>query len=390
MIEKEQVKIAFCENGKGFGGAAISLQTYLSARSSWVKPLIITGQAEGEYVCYKDFGTWETIVQPRNFNALAKDLLGKPIGSMADNLFNIVPTALKFARLFVKHRIDLVYLNNDVYSNLAAALGAYLVRKPVMLHLRGFCEISPSSCWVVRHLRHLAYVSEAIKHNALEFGIPEQQMTWIPEGINTDYFAKGNANNIRHSLSINTENLVVTLVGGLVGWKGQDILITAAPAILDRYPNTIFLLVGSAYGHFNTIENQLLELIKELNLKNKVLMLGKRNDIADILAISDVVVHASTLPEPLGRTVVEGMAAGKAVIAANEGGPLDVITHGMDGLLITPRDPQGLAHTICELLDNFELRQQLGAEAIKSAQKYSVDNHVRCVEAAIIKALEAK
>jgi glycosyltransferase involved in cell wall biosynthesis len=384
---KKQLTVAFCENGKGFGGAAISLQTYLKAHSPWINPLIITGREDGDYVCYKDLGAWETVMLSNNFNRTYNSIVSKSLASVADNLFNILPAALKFAHLFLKYKVDLVYLNNDLYSNIAAVLGSYLVRKPIILHMRGFCESSYSSRWVAKKLTHLAYISEAIKQNALEFDMSEQHMTWIPEGIDVNYFAQGNATQIKHSLAIKPDSLVITLMGGLVGWKGQDVLIAAAPSILNRYPNAVFLLVGSAYGHFNIIESELLGLIKELNLKNKVLILGKRNDIADILAASDVVVHASTLPEPFGRTVIEGMAAGKPVIAANEGGPLDIITDGIDGLLIAPRNPELLAATICRLLDNPGLRKQLGTAAIQSVQKFTIANHVQVVESAIIKSL---
>lgn len=390
MIMNEQVVVAFCENGRGFGGAAISLQTYLKAHSPWVKPLIITGRADGEYAGFAEYGIWSMVNQSSSFEAAAKHYLGAQLGSIADNLFNLLPTALKFARLFVKHKVDLVYLNNDLYCNLAAALGACLVRKPIMLHLRGFCESSHSSRWAAGQLVHLAYISEAIKQNALQFAIPEQRMSWIPEGIDVVYFAQGDAMRFKQALSINVDSPVITLVGGLVGWKGQDVLIDAAPLILKQFPNAIFLLVGGAYSHFIAVEQQLRTQIARLNLQGSVLMLGDRNDLADILAASDMVIHASTLPEPLGRTVIEGMAAGRAVIAANEGGPLDVIKDGVDGLLIAPRNSELLANTICRLLADPDLRQQLGASAMMSAQKFSVANHVRYVESAITKALNAQ
>jgi len=236
----QPVVVAFCESGKGFGGAAISLQTYLKGRSSWVKPVIITSRTDGDYVSFAVLGAWEQVVQRHGLSTTAKRLLGTRLGSIADNLFNILPTALNFAYIFIKYKVDLVYLNNDLHCNLAAALGAFLVRKPAMMHLRGFSSITSSSLWVAKNLAHLGYISEAIRQNALKFGVPEQRMSWIPEGIDVDCFATGKADSFKQSLDLNAAAPVVTLIGGLCGWKGQDVLIEAAPLILKQFPQTIF------------------------------------------------------------------------------------------------------------------------------------------------------
>ncbi|RYF42128.1 MAG: glycosyltransferase [Comamonadaceae bacterium] len=99
----------------------------------------------------------------------------------------------------------------------------------------------------------------------------------------------------------------------------------------------------------------------------------------DILALSTIVLHASTKPEPFGRTFLEGMALGKAVIASNEGGPLDVIEDGVDGLLIPPRDPQRLADAVLRLLDQPALVAALGNRAARKARDYSIERHTEAV-----------
>ena len=73
------------------------------------------------------------------------------------------------------------------------------------------------------------------------------------------------------------------------------------------------------------------------------------------------------------------MALGKAVIASNEGGPLDVIADGVDGVLIAPRNPQLLAHAVLRLLDHPAERATLGANAAIKARDYSIRRHTDIV-----------
>ena len=86
---------------------------------------------------------------------------------------------------------------------------------------------------------------------------------------------------------------------------------------------------------------------------------------------------ASIKPKPFGRTFLEGMALGKAVIASNEGGPLDVIEHGVDGLLITPRDPSILSAAVLRPLDDPALAAWLGHNAARKARNHSIKNILR-------------
>ena len=87
----------------------------------------------------------------------------------------------------------------------------------------------------------------------------------------------------------------------------------------------------------------------------------------------DVLVHASVIPEPFGQVVVEGMAAGLPVIASNEGGPAEVITNGVDGLLVAPADPEGLAAVLRRVATDSELRRRLGEQARCSARAFTPD-----------------
>ena len=92
-----------------------------------------------------------------------------------------------------------------------------------------------------------------------------------------------------------------------------------------------------------------------------------------------MIVHNSLHPEPFGRVIIEGMICKKLVIAANEGGPSEIISHGEDGLLFEPRDSKSLQKALGKSINDTELRQKIGDEAYNTAQEYLTDAITRQV-----------
>ena len=219
-----------------------------------------------------------------------------------------------------------------------------------------------------------------MKNNLLSLGLPPEKCSVVPEGLDLKLFhPRPPKSELRNELGLTELQPVITLVGGLIDWKGQDVVLDAAPAILKKFPQAIFLLVGSAYGLDDAFSKVIHQRAKLPELSGSIRLLGSRGDIPDILSISSVVLHASTKPEPFGRTFLEGMAMGKPVIASNEGGPLDVIESGSDGILITPGSPDLLAQAVIHLLENPELRNRLGTNGARKAENYSIESHTRAV-----------
>ena len=87
----------------------------------------------------------------------------------------------------------------------------------------------------------------------------------------------------------------------------------------------------------------------QLGVAERVLFAGFVDDIPSLLTDTDVVVHASVIPEPFGQVVLEGMAAGLPVVAAAAGGPLELIAHDVNGLLVPPGDRDALADQLRRL-----------------------------------------
>lgn len=372
--------VAFCENGAGYGGAVISLEALLEKLPTEFLPHIYTGLATDPYPRLARLGRWRHL---RAFNVLSQQWLRQrriPGASAIDNLVNVLPTALSYYWRFKRDGIGLVYLNNDASCNIAAALGAKLAGLPTVLHARGFNVDTRGNRWVLSMLRHCMPVSTAVRAELLTLGLDAEKCTVVAEGLDLDAFSpRAPLPGLRGELGIAADEPVVTLVGGLVDWKGQDVLLDAAPRILERYPHAHLLLVGGAYGKDRDFADEIKRRAAAPALRGRVRLLGMRGDVPDILALSTIVLHASTKPEPFGRTFLEGMALGKAVIASNEGGPLDVIEDGVDGLLIPPRDPQRLATAVLRLLDQPDFAATLGSRAAVKARDYSIERHTEAI-----------
>ena len=153
----------------------------------------------------------------------------------------------------------------------------------------------------------------------------------------------------------------VVLPGRLTSWKGHTVLLDAI-ARLNR-PDVMCVLVGAhqgRHGYARDLENQ----ATRLGIADRVRLVGQCDDMPAALALSDVVVHASTKPEAFGRVVIEAQAMARPVIAADLGGPVETVRHGDTGWRVRPNDPDALAAAIAVALDLDPLeRLALGQRA---------------------------
>ncbi|MGY4615507.1 glycosyltransferase involved in cell wall biosynthesis [Bradyrhizobium sp. USDA 4472] len=160
-----------------------------------------------------------------------------------------------------------------------------------------------------------------------------------------------------------TDGPVVGLFGRLTPWKGQHVLLKA----LRSLPDVQALIVGSALFGQEAYEAELRQIVQAERLGDRVCFAGFQKDIAALMAGVDIVAHSSTHAEPFGRVVVEGMLAGRPVIATRGGGVNEIVTDGVDGLLVPPDDPDALAAAISCLLGDRDLATRLSAAGRTSA-----------------------
>ena len=385
------IRVGFCENGAGYGGAIISLAAMLEHLGPEFAPHLYTNLASEPYQQLQRLSAWAYMPPRVMIDPAAMRRRGIPFASHLDNLCNILPYAIRYYRKFKADKIDLVYLNNEASCNLAAALAAKFAGLPLVLHARGFHSNTRANRWVLARLDHCMPVSQAVKRQLIGLGLALERCSVVHEGLDLSSFRPiPQREELAAELGIVPGQPVITLVGGLVDWKGQDVLLDALPQVFARYPAARVLLVGASYGKKDHFSRMIAARVAAPELASRVLLTGGRDDIPDILALSSVVIHASTSPEPFGRTFLEGMAVGRPVIASNEGGPVDVIEDGVDGLLIAPRDPKILAGAILRILDDPVLAGRLGENGVRKAAGFSIEHHTETVKSILWRVINAR
>ncbi len=175
------------------------------------------------------------------------------------------------------------------------------------------------------------------------------------------------------------------MVAVLAPWKGHEVFLEAARLVHARDPEVRFAIIGGdvydTAGHGGRRE-ALQRMCARLGLNEIVTFIGFQSEgVEAAYCALDVLVHASTKPEPFGRTIIEAMAVGRPVIAANAGGVPEIVREGVDGLLTPSRDAEALAEAILRLAHRPVLRQSLshsGLERVRSM--FSITEQTRRLE----------
>jgi glycosyltransferase involved in cell wall biosynthesis len=154
-------------------------------------------------------------------------------------------------------------------------------------------------------------------------------------------------------------------------WKGHEIFLRAIAAVPHGLSLRAYVIGGPQYetGGSETSPAELRRLAERLGLKDRAGFTGFIADVPAALRALDIVVHASTEPEPFGLVIAEAMACGTATIVSVAGGAAEMVTDGVDALTYRPGDVAALTRLITLLASDRALRQKLGNSACASASR---------------------
>jgi glycosyltransferase involved in cell wall biosynthesis len=238
-------------------------------------------------------------------------------------------------------------------------------------------------------------VSHEVRNQLLKGGIKEDKIIVIPSGVDLVRFNPHiPSGRLHRELKLPENTLLLGLIGHLSSEKGQSLFIQAVPEILKQVSEIKVILVGEG-----PLRSALQGQISALGLNQVVFLLGFRSDIPEILADLDILLSTS-FSEGSPGIVKEAMAMGKPVIALNVGGVRELITDGVEGLLIPYEESAGksfrkelaraLAAAVVSLLKDKKKRQSMGQAAIQKIQAYSMDKMVERTETLYREILEKK
>jgi glycosyltransferase involved in cell wall biosynthesis len=241
---------------------------------------------------------------------------------------------------------------------------------PVIWHIRDFYGSRPLVArvlrWTSRGVSRAIAISAAVGRDAEAVlkGVP---VTVVYNAIDTVQFApKAGDGAWLDDLAGHPAALEGTVRVGLVAtyarWKGQDLFMRAIRGVQSVRPARFYIVGGPIYktkgSQFSDAE--LRDLAGELGVADRVAFVPFQTETADVFRALDVVIHASTQPEPFGRTIVEAMACSRPVVVANAGGASELYTEGKDALGVTPRNSAALAWAMDRLIDNETERRAIG------------------------------
>jgi glycosyltransferase involved in cell wall biosynthesis len=294
------------------------------------------------------------------------------------------PLARRVARLIKDQAIDLVHHNNGLSRNRDTVIAARLAGASQVCHVRMLRDLALVDRYVTRFVDCFVYISRAVRDRYRDQGIPAGQGQIVYNPVNVEAFAQSNHTaELRAELGLADQDRMISNVGRLDWWKGHDDFVRAMAEVVRVQSNARAVIVGTsdAKPQNQAYYQHIRRLVQELGLADHVIFTGYRSDVPRIMAASDIVVHSASEPEPFGRVVVEGMAAGRPVIATAAGGVLDIIEDQVNGLLVPPKNAERMSEAIQWLLQNQAQARAMGQRAQQCARdRFSVEQHVQAVQ----------
>lgn len=281
--------------------------------------------------------------------------------------------------LLRKERVDVIHAHK-FGSNIWGVVFGRLCGVPVVVtHEHGWGFEGKAKMVIDRELiargsNAFIAVSREDRRRMIELErIKPQDAVFVANGIPA--LPPPSGRDVRAELGIGADDLVVTTVGFLRRPKAMDVLIEAAAQLAPRFPRLKVLIVGE--GADRPIYEALIE---KLGVGDTVKLLGLRSDVPDLLAETDVSV-LSTNSEGSPLSVMEYMDAGLPVVGTRVGGIPDLIDDGVQGLLVEPGDPDGLAQAIGRLLDDPDEARRMGERGRERRRReFDIDVMVRNLE----------
>ncbi len=235
---------------------------------------------------------------------------------------------------------------------------------------RGFLEEL-----VVRMADRIVVNAEAIRPR----GAAGARTEVIPSGVDTSIFhpPPGSRAELRARLGLPPGHPVIGTVGRLEVRKGTDVLLEAAARLWrNGLPELRLLVVGDG-----PLRDELPALAARLGIADRVLMLGDRADVSDVLGALDVFVLPSRT-EGMSNALLEAMATALPVVATAVGGNPEVVTAETTGMLVPPDDSIAMADAVARLVASPQDAARLGAAARAHVEAhYSAPAMVRRLEA---------
>lgn len=269
----------------------------------------------------------------------------------------ILDVCAKLEKIVSKENITLIHTHHRMAAFYVAVLGLYKKCAFFSTAHNTFYNKKALTQFSYKHSNLIA-CGDMVKKNLVDFySIPEKQVDVIHNAVKPfkeDIISDRTIRELH-----NQGYFLVGNVGRLSEQKGMEYFIKAIPEVLKKHDNARFLIVGSGED-----EEKLKRLTETLDIKNKVIFLGYRNDIQNIISQLDLLV-LSSLWEGLPLTPIEAFSVGKTTVATAVDGTPEIVEDGVSGILIEPKNSKAIAEKIVFMIENPDERLKMEKAAKK-------------------------
>jgi len=270
---------------------------------------------------------------------------------------------------------DIVH-SNAIKTHLLARF-AVPAHVPVVWHLHDFYGLRPVAGWLLRRARSRVRAAFAISHAVAADAravLPGVRIEVVPNAVDLARFAPGLGDDLdrRSGLPPAPPGTVrAGLVATYARWKGQLVVLDAAAKLAAEAPGlpVRWYMIGGPIYHTAAqfSEAELRTAMESRGLTGRLGFIPFTDDPVPIYRALDIVLHASTQPEPFGLTVAEAMACGRATIISAAGGAAELFKDGIDALGVESGNVDQFASAVRRLVEQPSLRSSLGIAARRSA-----------------------
>ncbi len=392
------VRVLFFGHTAALGGGEIALLNLLrNLDYEKVRPIVVLG-AEGPLAAQLSpiVPTYIVPLSPHVAKA-KKDTLGMTTLFRAREVLSVFAYIFRLVLFIRRHNIDLVH-TNSLKADFIGGIAGRLSLRPVVWHVRDRIEDDYLPGSVVRAFRFLCRViptyviansAATLRTLRLPAMCAKEANSSVAEFVRRAAVVHDGTNLVvapaRHARD--SDQFRVGLIGRISPWKGQHVFLQAAAQVNKQFPNARFVIIGAALFGEEKYEQEVRRLPGQLGIERLVEFTGFSTNVEQAIVELDLVVHASTTGEPFGQVIIEGMAAGKPVVATNGGGVPEIVENGKTGILVPMGDVQAMADAICRILADPALAAEMGSRGRQRvADHFTVQQTARRVEAVYLEA----
>ena len=292
-------------------------------------------------------------------NQLNKKVIHKKVDSMSGaSKADLIKTARSIESICKNNQIDLVHYNSFAAFGAAKYVKGLTKVAVVYTAHEEQPKIPLIGAELDKEVDKVIAVSNFIRHHLRKTGLLSSKINLVYHGVDTNKFRERTMKpELKSYFGIKSNERVIMCVARLSPEKGISQLIKAIPIVLERGNNIkVVFVVDGAY------RKEYEKLAKELWVENKVLFLGAKGNVEEILSIADVFC-LSSINEALSFAILEAMAEGKPVVATRVGGVPEAVVDKITGLLVPPGNTRWMASAINRLLEDKRFARKLGSNA---------------------------